>query len=579
VALYDKEPIVKIDGWRREAWAGYGPIAGRLAEEASKRDKTVIVVECYPAVRVDEIVQGLRGLNPAGVFLAEDAALDAERLQAKLERYLTDDRVFGYLAPFTIDELYDSERLSAMSAQVREIEEGIVIVIGFGASLVAGGDVLVYADLARWEIQQRYRSKEFGNWRAGNEDEDILRKYKRGFFVEWRTADRLKRSLLDRADYYLDTNRKDDPRMVTGAALFAGIRETARRPFRLVPYFDPGVWGGHWLEENIGLEPRDNPYAWGFDGVPEENSLYFQYDDLRLELPSLNVVFFEPQALLGDKVYARFGAEFPIRFDFLDTIGGQNLSLQVHPLTDYIKQHFGMSYTQDESYYILEAKDGGTVYLGLKEDVDPESMIADLERAQQGGFTFPAERHVNEFPARKHDHFLIPAGTVHCSCTDTMVLEISATPYIFTFKLWDWDRLGLDGKPRPVHLEHGKRNIQWDRRTEWVKSNLIDRTELVAEGDGWTEERTGLHELEFIETRRHWFTGKVPHHTNGGVQMLNLVEGEEAVVESPSGAFAPFVVRYAETFVIPAAVGEYSISPTARSKGTRLATIKACVRT
>ncbi|XID92365.1 class I mannose-6-phosphate isomerase [Paenibacillaceae bacterium WGS1546] len=579
MTLYDKEPIVRIDGWRSEAWAGYDAIAETIAARAKGRAKTVVVVECYPAVRVEEIVSGLRGLNPVRVFLAEDAALDADRLQEKLERYLTNDRVFGYMSPFTIDEFYDAGKLGTIAGEVRDVEEGVVLVIGFGASLVAEGDVLVYADLARWEIQKRYRSKEFGNWRANNEDEDILKKYKRGFFVEWRTADRLKRLLLKQADYYLDTNRRDDPRMVTGAALFAGIRETSNRPFRLVPYFDPGVWGGRWLEEKIGLEPQGNPYAWGFDGVPEENSLYFQYDDIRVELPSVNVVFFEPKALLGEKVYARFGAEFPIRFDFLDTIGGQNLSLQVHPLTDYIKQHFGMSYTQDESYYILEAKEGGTVYLGLKEDVDPERMIADLERAQQGGFSFPADRHVNEFPARKHDHILIPAGTVHCSNTDTMVLEISATPYIFTFKLWDWDRLGLDGKPRPVHLEHGKRNIQWDRRTEWVEKNLINRTEQVAEGQGWIEERTGLHELQFIETRRHWFTDKVPHHTNGGVQMLNLVEGEEAVVESPSGAFAPFVVRYAETFVIPAAVGEYTIRPTDRSAGTRLATIKAYVRT
>jgi mannose-6-phosphate isomerase class I len=560
-------------------WAGYASIADRLAGEASKRGKTVIIVDCYPGVRIDEIVQGLRGLNPAGVFLAEEAALAAGPLQAMLERYLTDDRVFGYLAPFTVDEFYDRERLRGMAEQVREIERGVVLVIGFGASLVAEADVLVYADLARWEIQQRYRSTEFGNWRANNEDEDLLRKYKRGFFVEWRTADRLKRSLLNRANYYLDTNRKDDPRMVTGAALFAGIRETVRRPFRLVPYFDPGVWGGEWLKTTIGLEPRDHPYAWGFDGVPEENSLYFQYDDLRIELPSSNVVFFEPRALLGERVYARFGAEFPIRFDFLDTIGGQNLSLQVHPLTDYIRQHFGMSYTQDESYYILEAQEGGTVYLGLKEDVEPERMIADLERAQQGGFTFPAERYVNEFPARKHDHFLIPAGTVHCSCKDAMVLEISATPYLFTFKLWDWGRLGLDGKPRPVHLEHGKRNIQWDRRTEWTTTNLIHRTDLIAESDGWTEERTGLHELEFIETRRHWFTDKVRHHTNGGVQMLNLVEGAEAVVESPSGEFDPFVVHYAETFIVPAAVGDYTIRPTGLSAGTRLATIKAFVRT
>jgi len=579
MTLYDKEPIVAIDGWSREAWAGYAAIAGQLAEQTGKRTKTVFVVECYPAVRVEEIVNGLASaLSPVRVFRSEEAALDAGQLQAKLERYLTDDRVFGYMSPFTIDEFYDPKRLQAMAEQVRELDSGVVLVIGFGASLVAQGDVLVYADLARWEIQQRYRSKEFGNWRADNEDEEILRKYKRGFFVEWRTADRLKRSLLERADYYLDTNRRDDPRMVTGAALLAGIRETASRPFRLVPYFDPGVWGGHWMEEKIGLEPKEHPYAWAFDGVPEENSLYFQYGDVRLELPSLNVVFFQPRALLGEQVYARFGAEFPIRFDFLDTMGGQNLSLQVHPLTDYIKQHFGMSYTQDESYYILDVKNDPVVYLGLKEDADPDRMIADLERAQQGEISFPADRYVETFPARKHDHFSIPAGTVHCSCTDTMVLEISATPYIFTFKLWDWDRLGLDGKPRPVHLEHGKRNIQWDRRSEWVSQNLVNRTVQVAEGDGWVEERTGLHVLQFIETRRHWFTGKTPHDTNGGFQMLNLVEGDEAVVESPSGAFASFTVRYAETFIIPASVGAYTIRPTERSQGQRLATIKAFVR-
>jgi mannose-6-phosphate isomerase class I len=579
MSLYDKEPTIMIDGWDREVWTGYASIAGRLAEHAEDRTRTVAVVECYPGVRIEEIVAGFRALHPVRVIRAEDAALGAELLQAKLERYLTDDRVFGYMAPFHIDELYDRQKLEFLAEQVDEVQEGVILVIGFGASLVAKGDVLVYADLARWEIQQRYRSKEFGNWRANNEDEDILRKYKRGFFVEWRTADRLKRSLLEQADYYLDTNRKDDPRMVTGEALFAGIRETVSRPFRLVPYFDPGVWGGHWLEEKIGLEPRENPYAWGFDGVPEENSLYFQYGDVRVELPSINAVFFEPKALLGEQVYARFGAEFPIRFDFLDTVGGQNLSLQVHPLTDYIRDRFGMSYTQDESYYILHAKEGAIVYLGLKEGVDPEGMMADLERAQQGGFSFPADKYSNTFPARKHDHFLIPAGTVHCSGTDAMVLEISATPYIFTFKLWDWDRLGLDGKPRPVHLEHGKRNIQWDRTTGWVEKNLVNRTERVAEGEGWVEERTGLHELEFIETRRHWFTGKVSHRTNGGVQVLNLIEGEEAVVASPTGAFAPFVVHYAETFIVPASVGEYTIGPTSRNEGKRLGTIKAYVRT
>ncbi len=205
-------------------------------------------------------------------------------------------------------------------------------------------------------------------------------------------------------------------------------------------------------------------------------------------------------------------------------------------------------------------------------------MIRELKAAQTNGHCFRAEAYVNKFPARKHDHFLIPAGTIHCSGKNSMVLEVSATPYIFTFKLWDWDRLGLNGLPRPIHIDHGLMNIAWDRDTNWVRKNLINQIEPVAEGPGWREERTGLHKLEFIETRRHWFTGPTPHETRDTVNVLNLVEGEEAVVESPTNAFEPFVVHYAETFIVPAAIGAYRISPTGQSTGKNSATIKASVR-
>jgi mannose-6-phosphate isomerase class I len=227
---------------------------------------------------------------------------------------------------------------------------------------------------------------------------------------------------------------------------------------------------------------------------------------------------------------------------------------------------------------MLDAEDDAGVYLGLKEGIDREAMIRDLERAQEVDFDFPAEEYVNRFPARKHDHFLIPAGTIHCSGKNSMVLEISATPYIFTFKLWDWGRLGLDGRPRPIHIDHGVANIQWDRTTEWVRRSLIDQIVPVASGDGWREERTGLHNLEFIETRRHWFTKAVPHDTNGSVHVLNLVEGDRVVVESPSGAFEPFQVNYAETFIVPAAVGPYTIRPCGESDGREYATLRANVR-
>jgi mannose-6-phosphate isomerase class I len=364
--------------------------------------------------------------------------------------------------------------------------------------------------------------------------------------------------------------------MVTGEAFRSGLRCALERPFRVVPLFDPGPWGGQWMREVCDLPGGPPNYAWCFDCVPEENSLLLDVAGVNIEIPAMDLVLRHARELLGDAVYARFGAEFPIRFDFLDTMQGGNLSLQVHPLNPYILENFGMSYTQDESYYLLDAAPDACVYLGLKTGIDRKAMIRDLHRAQEGGTPFEASKYVNQWPARKHDHFLIPAGTIHCSGANSMVLEISATPYIFTFKLWDWGRPGLDGRPRPVHLEHGCANIQWDRDTSWVQQNLVNRIEKMGEGQGWVEERTGLHELEFIETRRHWFSSAVEHEASGGVSVLNLVQGEEAIVESPSAAFDPFHVHYAETFIVPAKAGAYRVRPADRAG--QCATVRAAVR-
>ena len=388
----------------------------------------------------------------------------------------------------------------------------------------------------------------------------------------------IKKANFENFDYILDTNIKNYPKMITGEAFLAGLEQTVHRPFRVVPFFDPGVWGGQWMKEVCDLDRNLENYAWCFDCVPEENSLLLKVGQTVVEIPSIDVVFTYPVDLLGDKVHARFGTEFPIRFDFLDTMDGQNLSLQVHPLVEYAQEKFGIHYTQDESYYMLDSKEDTYVYLGVKTGTTKEKFFDDLRKAQEGIMPFPDEVHVNKIPAKKHDHFLIPAGTAHCSGADTMVLEISATPYIFTFKLWDWCRIGLDGKPRPIHIDHGEQVLQFNRNTEWTLNNLVNRVEFIAEGDGWKEERTGLHEREFIETRRHWFSKSVTHNTNGGVNVLNLVEGDQAIVESPTKAFEPFVVNYAETFIIPASVGEYTITPYGDSIGKTIATIKAYVR-
>ncbi len=579
---YDRNPEIVIKGLNNEAFEGYHEIESELKAKIEKinKKKILLTIECYPGVRYEEIEKNLISkLNPVLTIFSDDLALTGEEITAIIKKDLTDDRVFGILSHDKLNELFVVEKIASAQKKIQEQNEGLIVIYGVGSTFVNEGDILIYCDLARWEIQQRFRSKELGNWRCLNFDEDILRKYKRGFFIEWRMADRLKKSLFEKMDFLLDTNLNNKPKMITDEAFLIGLKTAVERPFRLVPYFDPGIWGGQWMKEVCNL-PKNKPnYAWSFDGVPEENSLYFRYGNVRVEIPAIDVVFYQPIELLGNKVHSRFGTEFPIRFDFLDTIEGGNLSLQVHPLVEYIQDQFGMHYTQDESYYMLDAKEDACVYLGVKEDINKENMLNDLKSAQLGEIIFPDEKYINKFPVKKHDHILIPAGTIHCSGSNTMVLEISATPYIFTFKLWDWGRLGLDGLPRPVHLAHGEKVIDWKRDTSWVQTNLINQVQFISKGDGFIEERTGLHEREFIETRRHWFTKLVNHHTNGSVNVLNLIEGECIIVESPTFAFEPFEVHYAETFIIPARVGEYTIRPYKNSEGKQCATIKAYVRT
>jgi mannose-6-phosphate isomerase class I len=577
---YDKFPCVPISSSSSMCRVGWPAIA-RALQEFIHDNSSVVCIECYPGVFTDKIDALIDLLRPTSIIRTETLFKSADCIEQMVEQFLGDDPVFGRMNGIQIEDYFDPTKFAAARARVQPENAGLHLVAGSGATLVAPeADVLVFADMARWEIQMRYRRNEIGNLGADNASASASEKYKRAYFVDWRAADRLKQKVFPEIDFLLDTNDPNTPKMIPGNDLREGLRIAAHRPFRVVPYFDPGPWGGHWMEKVCGLSPEGVPnHAWCFDCVPEENSLLLGFGNVKVEIPAINLVFQHPRELLGDAVHARFGKEFPIRFDFLDTMGGGNLSLQVHPLTEYIQDKFGMHYTQDESYYMLDAGNDGCVYLGLREDINRDAMLRDLKVAQSGGPAFPAESHVNVWPAKKHDHFLIPAGTVHCSGKNSMVLEISATPYIFTFKLWDWGRLGLNDLPRPIHLDHGAANIQWDRTTNWVRQNLINQITTLGSGPGWREERTGLHEREFIETRRHWFTGTVPHRGTGGVNVLNLVEGREAVVESPNGSFDPFVVHYAETFIVPAAAEDYTIRPLGESEGKECGTIKAFVRT
>ena len=468
----------------------------------------------------------------------------------------------------TIDTWFESEKLETMKkaieterAEEKDTNGGLIVIVGTAAELLTEADLLVYCDLTRWEVQLRYRSG-MPNWHSTNYNDPILTKYKRGFFIEWRLADRYKKERYEKFTYLLDTEKENAPVLTTGNAFRGALQQLARKPFRMEPYFDPGVWGGQWMKENFGLDASKENFAWSFDGVPEENSLNLEIGGKVLKVPAQDLVFYAPHELLGERVHGRFGAEFPIRFDLLDTMGGQNLSLQVHPLTEYIYEKFGMHIRRMRAtIFWMPMKTRKRMYTSASKKAWIKRDGAGTPCSRKRRRTFPAEKYVNKIPVKKHDHVLIPAGTVHCSGKNTMVLEISATPYIFTFKLWDWGRLGMDGLPRPIHLDHGMKNIQWNRDTKWVYDNIVGQQKTLEKTENCEVERTGLHSREFIDTIRYTLSGPHTVSMDDTVHVMNLVEGRSVRIESMDGSFAPFTVHYAETAIVPAAVGTYRIVP------------------
>lgn len=570
---YDKYPSTAVSG---TAVVGWNNIVDTLSSSFSSEPVWAIdlYVGSYETDFFDAFQKTGRQLVDVRTLMRPE-----KEIEELTKRFLTDDVLFGYISNIRLSEYFDKEKIEKLHQRISK--GGQYIIIGTGAGYVTSSDVpVVYADLARWEIQQRFRRHEVKALGIDRHEEAPSLQYKRGYFNDWNICDAHKDELFysGRIRFWLDHNDRKQPKLITHSQLTEGLKQTVARPFRVVPFFDPAPWGGQWMKEVCDLNREEQNYGWCFDCVPEENSLLLQTENATLEFPSQNLVLWQSKPLLGERVWSRFGRSFPIRFDFLDTMGGGNLSLQVHPTNEFAHREFGLAYTQDESYYLLDAADDAVVYLGLKEGIDPVQMIEDLRAAQRGEISFPAEKYVNKFHARKHDHYLIPNGTIHCSGQNSMVLEISSTPNIFTFKLWDWNRLGLDGKPRPINVERGKDVIQWERTTPFVMEQLYNHFEVLSQEEGIQEERTGLHANEFIETRRHTFSKTVEHDTQGGVNVLNLCEGEEVSVESPTGAFEPFIVHYAETFIVPAAVGAYTITPSGISAGKVCMTIKAIVR-
>ena len=275
----------------------YHPKQGLEAfKESLKNHQGLIILETYPGIDLEKLSDVLLNIFDAHeICFIHDYALDKKQYEVFTKPFITDDRVFGYKTSLHIKDLYPHNIESLVLKQKPKV------IYGFGASLISG-DVTYFLTLKRWEHQQRMR-RGMTNFNVDNQDEDILKKYKRSYFLEWVIADHLKRTHMKHFDYIVEWNDIECPKWLPFEEYKQVLKEIASKPFRMVPFFDPGVWGGQWMKEVCHLDPTTDNYAWCFDGVVEENSIAFNINDIIFDMPAQNLLYIYGYEILNQDIF------------------------------------------------------------------------------------------------------------------------------------------------------------------------------------------------------------------------------------------------------------------------------------
>lgn len=564
---YDIYPAHKItDGQISE---GLSSLSGIL------KDKRIVAIDGYEGVYFDSFSENLnkiivsQGLKASWIFTTD--LLKSSDLICEMISPFTggEDPLFGTRTDLELINFFNLQKLKSVTF---DANPDIFFIIGPGASLVSKYDLLIYIDLPKNELQFRARAGTVTNLGIANPTDPKVM-YKQFYFVDWVVLNKHKESIICDIDIFIDGQRPDQLLWIKGDTLRKTLYEISHSVFRVRPWFEPGAWGGTWIKNRIrGLSTEVPNYAWSFEMIVPENGLLIESSSLLFEISFDTLMFLEAKSVLGD-CFERFGTEFPIRFDFLDTFDGGNLSLQCHPRPDYVNKHFGESYTQEETYYILDCKDNAEVYLGFKEGIDPVKFENALQKSFLTHSTFDVDNFIMKHQSSKHELFLIPYGTIHSSGKNNLVLEISSTPYIFTFKMYDWLRMDLDGKPRTLNIERGMDNLCFERKGENVREKLISKPKLINSGEDWKLWHLPTHDSHLYDVHRINFRTSIEIHTQNKCLVISLVEGDSIEIETQNGLQQQF--NYAETFVIPAATGSVKIT---NKSGNEAMIVKAFVK-
>ena len=550
----ESNQIVAFDGYATADWKQFLNLVARECKAAGVDFVSIDQnAECFKSGKeIDDMIDPL---------LIWDTEIDPTLLYGKIYKG-------GY------EGILDEEKTKAFEEKVAGLRNGsgkVVAVYGYGCLIPRFRDlydVKCFFDLTPKTSILRIRRGEYSN--IGKERPDLVnRVIRRCYYCDFEMSVCSRRELLRNSaiDFYFLSDDPQNIQMLPFGAFADICAQLVKYPFRAKPCYLEGVWGGSYMKKLRNLPDKMRNAAWVFDFIPMEVSVLVEVGNEKLDINFCSFVCKEGVNLMGEGCVNKFHGYFPIRFNWDDSYHSTgNMSIQCHSGSAYNREHYGEFGRQDESYYVCVTGHDAKTFIGFRDDADIPQFFREIEAADKEHKPCDYMKYVNYEESRPGLQVMLPAGTIHSSGRNQVILEIgSLTIGSYTYKMYDYLRLDFDGKQRPIHTRLGEENVAQHRRASVIHDPespdyIVQKPRVAVEGDGWKEIILGENEQLYFSLRRLDFEKTCRQDTCGErFHVLSLVDGDQVLVRSVAHPERCFKMDFLDIVCVPADMDEYEI--------------------
>jgi mannose-6-phosphate isomerase class I len=509
-------------------------------------------------------------------------------IDALVSECLPEDRksdpelIYGKLFSGTIQDFLDSGKVENFLKNLDPNEK--TILYGYGCiddRFTGFAEKSVYIDITPKDAAFRINDQKYTNLGSDGElDFDAMAR--RAYFVDVEVLTKLRRNAIQKQsfDFYILENFQDQFTCIEPVALHEILLALSQRPFRPKPVYIDGVWGGQFIKKLRHIPDEvATKIAWSFELIATEASVAVEVNACYLDIPFLTIMDAVGEKIIGKELYSRFNGYFPIRFNYDDTWHSMgNMSIQCHPTDEMARRIHGDFAGQCEAYYVVITGHDAKTYCGFKDGADGRKFLQLSMASESSGERIPYREYINALDSKPGLQVLLPAGTVHGSGRNQVVLELgSLTINAYTYKIYDYMRKDDNGKLRPIHTQLAQKALDFNRDGKWVSKNVAVDPVLVNDQADYQEFLVGHSDLMYFETYKVNVRagGTYCGHNDHGFCVFTVVDGEEAEIESAEDTDRKYDAKYLDVVVLPAQVKDFEI----KAKGKQpLVLHKAMVR-